>query len=195
MLRPFLYFALLICSLQSCAGPIDHHEQDLSISVSSTSPLALTVHHQEQEVYNSAVLAGNTNTSAAPVSGLRNGKLEHNAGKVSYSIISSQVARVSVDTSFNFVGARFTTPKSANFYGVWEYSWSDQLTDNGVKFEIKGAGDSRGGNWANARAPFYFSNARCGVYADTLDMGPFDFTQSGTAESIFTTSSLVYYIG
>jgi len=77
---------------------------------------------------------------------------------------------------------------------VWEYPWDTQLTNAGVEFDLKGLGDSDGVNWDNARAPFFFTDAGYGVYADTMEMGSFNFTQPGSAEFIFNTSSLAYYV-
>lgn len=77
---------------------------------------------------------------------------------------------------------------------MWEYPWFDSLTNANVSFDLKGLGNSEGANWQNARAPFFFTSAGYGVYADTLDMGSFDFSTAGQAQFIFNTSSLVYYI-
>jgi alpha-glucosidase (family GH31 glycosyl hydrolase) len=152
------------------------------------------VSNGKQEIHNTAILAGNTNLSAAPISASTTGVLKNNHGQISFSIINAQVAKVSVQTDYKFVGARFQGSESSKLYGVWEYPWSDQLTNNGIKFDIKGIGDSQGVNWANARAPFFFSSDGYGVYTDTIDMGSYDFTKQGSAEFTFNTSSLVYYI-
>lgn len=69
-----------------------------------------------------------------------------------------------------------------------------QITSNDVEFELKGVGNAEGINWASARAPFFITTAGYGVYADTLQMGSFDFTKKGEAQFIFNTNSLVYYI-
>ena len=167
----------------------------LSISVSSTSPLALSIHYGREVINNVAILGGQTNSSAIPLSSSRDGTLPNHAGQVTWDVVNSQVAKITVNTTYEFLGARFSAPESSYFYGVWEYPWNDaQLTNAGVEFDIKGLGDSQGVNWDNARAPFFFTDAGYGVYADTLDMGSYNFRRPGSAEFIFNSSSLVYYV-
>ena len=192
-------FQLIGCSIVLASfGRVDTallpQRHDLAVSVSSTSPFALTVSNGRLQVDNTAILAGNSNNTATSVSATKNGALHNGHGHISINVINSQVAKVSIGTDYKFVGARFRGADTCNFYGVWEYPWNDQLTNNGVKFDLKGTGDSQGVNWANARAPFFFSSDGYGVYADTVDMGSYDFTKPGYAEFIFNTSNLDYYI-
>jgi alpha-D-xyloside xylohydrolase len=173
--------------------PPPSHEE-LSFSVASTSPFALQIHKGDQVVQNAAILVGASNDSVSPVSASTNGKLANEAGQITTSIVNAQVARVTVNTTEAFVGARFSNSVDANFYGLWEYPWSTELTNNGIEFDLKGLGDSDGINWDNARAPFFFTSAGYGVYADSQDMSSWNFSEPGTAEFIFNSSSLVYYI-
>jgi alpha-D-xyloside xylohydrolase len=145
-------------------------------------------------VNNSAILAGPTNSTANPVTASSSGAISNNGGKITYSNINPHVVKVQVNTNSHFVGARFSVSDDELFYGVWEYPWFDQITNTNVEFDLKGTGNSDGVNWSNARAPFFITNAGYGIYADTLQMGSFDFTTPGQAQFIFNTSSLVYYI-
>ncbi|KAF2468034.1 uncharacterized protein BDR25DRAFT_373568 [Lindgomyces ingoldianus] len=137
-------------------------------------------------VNNSVILAGSQNTTA---SALRN-----NTQQLSYSFITPTVAKVQLNTTYPFLGARFTTATSSHFYGVWEYPFSAQITNKNVSFDLKGVGNAEGINWSNARAPFFITSAGYGVYADTLGMGSYDFKTPGEAQFIFNTSNLSYYI-
>ena len=182
---------------QSSSRHIGSHRQEshVSIDVLSTAPFALDVASDFVKVHNSAVLAGDTNSSTKAITVSSDGTIASDGGQISISVLNSQVAKVSVNTSFDFVGARFTTDEANYFYGVWEYPFNDRQLDNaGVEFQLKGVGFVTGVNWANARAPFFITNAGYGVYADTLEMGTYDFSQPGRAEFNFNTSSLVYYI-
>ncbi|KAI9707856.1 MAG: hypothetical protein M1820_004462 [Bogoriella megaspora] len=166
-----------------------------SIAVSSTSPFSLQVSSEKHAVVNnSAILLGRTNSSAAPVSALASGEILKNAGQITTSQISPSIFKIEVNTTSQYVGARFTASNDDSFYGVWEYPWSQQLDNANVSFELKGLGNSEGINWDNARAPFFFTTGGYGIYADTLEMGSFDFTTPGQAQYVFNTSSLVYYI-
>ena len=167
---------------------------ELSVSVAGTAPFSLDIHYGSETVQNSAILIGTANSTAAPVSASNSGALANNGGQISATIISPQVVKVSLNTTSNFVGARFSASEETNFYGVWEYPWFEQINNTGVEFDLKGVGNSEGVNWDNTRAPFFFTDVGYGVYADTLATGSFNFTQAGQAQFIFNTSSLVYYV-
>ncbi|KAK5127784.1 hypothetical protein LTR85_004900 [Meristemomyces frigidus] len=173
---------------------VDNSHPEPSISVSSTSPFGLYLTNGQQVIHNTAILAGNSNSSASPVSASKAGELANGSGQISAVFVSPYVAKITVNTTSAFVGARFSTAASDRFYGVWEYPWEEQLDNAGVESDLRGLGDSEGINWDNARAPFFFTTAGYGVYADTLAMGSFNFSSPGIAQFIFNTSSLVYYI-
>jgi len=154
--------------------------------VSKRSQYYIIINNDKSVVNNSAILVGSTNSSVTPIAA--------SSGQITYKNISPQVVKVEVTSNVSSIGARFNTPSNELFYGVWEYPFSNQLTNTNVSFDFKGVGNSDGINWSNARAPFFITTAGYGVYADTLDMGSFDFATPGQAEFIFNTSSLTYYI-
>ncbi|KAF2118279.1 glycosyl hydrolases family 31-domain-containing protein [Lophiotrema nucula] len=139
----------------------------------------------ETIVKNTAILTGNQNTTVSAVNA---------TSGLSYSFITPTVAKVTLNTSSAFHGARFTTPEDAYFYGVWEYPFNNQITNKNISFDLKGVGNNVGVNWSNARAPFFITSAGYGVYTDTLKMGSYDFKTAGEAQFIFNTTDLVYYI-
>ncbi|ETI27226.1 hypothetical protein G647_09909 [Cladophialophora carrionii CBS 160.54] len=165
----------------------------INVTVSSTNPFALTVTSQGITVNNKAVLSGPLNTTTAPVSVSSNGTVANSGGIIDWSIIQPNVVKIQYNSTAAFTGAQFAAGPNENFYGVWEYPWNDSLTNNGISFDLKGAGNMPGSNWDNARAPTFYSSEGYGVYADTLNMGSFQFSSS-QAQFIFNTSSLVYYI-
>ena len=166
----------------------------VNVSVSGTSPFALTIKSdQGVTVTNKAILRGGLNTTTTPVSASNQGAVVNSGGIIDWSIISPNVVKVQYNSTAPFTGAQFTAAPNENFYGVWEYPWNDSLTNNCIEFDLKGVGNAEGVNWDNARAPTFYSSAGYGVYADTLDMGSFNFS-STQAQFIFNTSSLVYYI-
>ena len=161
----------------------------LAISTPSSAPYSIVLEDSHNVVVNnSAILAGSTNSTARPVAASSSSDI------VTYSWLTPCVVKVQVNTDTNFVGARFSASEDDLFYGVWEYPWFDQITNTNVEFDLKGVGNSDGVNWSNARAPFFITSAGYGVYADTLEMGSFDFSTPGEAQFIFNSSSLVYYI-
>jgi alpha-D-xyloside xylohydrolase len=158
-------------------------------STPSSQSLSIVLENSHSVVVNnSAILAGSTNSTASPVTASSSGDI------VTYSWLTPCVVKVNVNTDTNYVGARFSASADDLFYGVWEYPWFDQITNTNVEFDLKGVGNSDGVNWSNARAPFFMTSAGYGVYADTLEMGSFDFSTPGEAQFIFNSSSITYYI-
>ena len=137
-------------------------------------------------VENAAILSGDHN---ATVNALQNA-----TQGLSYNFITPSVAKVQLNSSAPFNGARFSTDGDAQFFGVWEYPFNHQISNKNVSFTLKGVGNNVGINWSNARAPFFLTSAGYGVYTDTLEMGSYNFSVPGQAQFIFNTSSLVYYI-
>jgi alpha-D-xyloside xylohydrolase len=166
---------------------------DVNVTVSGTKPFQLTVSSAGITLINSAILSGILNTSTSAISASNDGVVAKSGGVVDWSIIQPNVVKIQFNSTEPFTGAQFAASSGEQFYGVWEYPWNNSLTNNGVSFDLKGVGNSVGANWVNARAPAFYSSAGYGVYADTLDMGSFNF-MPGQAQFIFNTSSLVYYI-
>ena len=137
-------------------------------------------------VNNTAILAGAQNTTVGAVQDTTQG--------LTYTLLTDTVAKVTLNTSNAFHGARFSAPRNTRFYGVWEYPFNNRIDNANVTFDLKGVGNNVGINWCNARAPFFLTSAGYGVYTDTLKMGSYDFTTPGDAQFIFNSSSLVYYI-
>jgi hypothetical protein len=166
-----------------------------SLGITGTSPFSLEIKSGGSTVVkNAAVLVGASNTTTSAVTESSNGKISSNGGQITATMMTPTIAKIEVNSTFDFVGAQFDTSPDEKLYGVWEYPWNHKLTSNNVTFNLMGVGNGVGINWDNARAPFFFSSAGYGVYADTLFMGNYDFGQPGIAQFIFNTSSLVYYI-
>lgn len=104
---------LLSCSLllanvdKVYGGPLTQRQDGLAIAVSSTSPFALTVSDGQQHIKNAAILAGDTNKTAIPVPASKKGVVSRNHGRISFSVLNPEVAKVAVDTTYKFVGTQF----------------------------------------------------------------------------------------
>lgn len=178
----------------ACASFVSFASAQYTLDITGTSPFSLVIKSPDCTVVsNTAVLVGASNTTTAAVTE-SNGQISNNGGQITATLISPTIAKVEVNSNYNFVGAQFATSPSEKLYGVWEYPFNHKITSNNVSFNIMGVGNEVGINWSNARAPFFFSSAGYGVYTDTLSMGSYDFSQPGTAQFIFNSSSLVYYI-
>ena len=146
-------------------------------------------------VINDGVLAGDANSSTTAVSVDAYGQITNNgtSGFIGSTMITPSIARVEVNTTSLFTGAKFAIANGEKLFGIWEYPWNGEIMNKNVTFDLKGVGDSEGINWSNARAPFFISSFGYGIYADTLAMGSFNLSGPNHAQFIFNTSNLVYY--
>lgn len=163
------------------------------VAATSGKPFSIMINKNSLVVNNSAIVTGSSNTTTKPLIESQLASVT-NGNKINHSWHNPNVMKVHVTSSSEYIGASFTASSDDLFYGVWEYPFSEQITNTNVKFDLKGVGNEDGVNWSNARAPFFFTTAGYGVYVDTLQMGSFDFTKEGEAQFVFNTNDLVYYI-
>lgn len=147
-------------------------------------------------VVNDGVVGGNSNTTFSLLSTDATGSITNNetSGTITSKLITPSVAKVEVNTSSSYVGARFAIAKDERIFGLWEYPWNGTLLNKDLMFDLKGVGNTDGINRSNARAPFFISSQGYGVYADTLAMGSYDFKQPFHCQFVFNASNLVYYV-
>ena len=80
------------------------------------------------------------------------------------------------------------------YYGVWEYSFGGKLSNRGVEYDLIGVTPgSHGMHSTNARAPFYMTSRKYGIYVDTLRLGHYAFAKQGKTSFGFQGSSLSWY--
>lgn len=147
-------------------------------------------------VVNDGVIGGISNTTFNLLSTDGTGSITNNetSGTITSKLFTPTIAKVELNTSSGFVGARFAIAEDERIFGLWEYPWNGTLINKDLLFDLKGVGDADGINWSSARAPFFLSSQGYGVYADTLAMGSYDFTKPFHCQFVFNASTLVYYV-
>jgi alpha-D-xyloside xylohydrolase len=141
-----------------------------------------------------SLFTGTSNGALSPVP-LSNSK-RATTSKAQWSQVSENVVRIDVEGADpeSVTSAAFSFVANDTFYGVWEYPWNGTITNQNLDFEVKGLfGDQPGVNYANARAPFFFTKSGFGVYVDTLQMGRFHFSGT-TANFTFNTPVVSYRV-
>ncbi|KAF2682523.1 glycoside hydrolase family 31 protein [Lentithecium fluviatile CBS 122367] len=175
-----------LCAVLSLSALVSSALCEYEIKLNPSSGLLITDGNKTL-VNNSAILSGSSNTTVV--------SLKTNTTGLTYTFLTPTVAKVTLNTSSAFHGARFSTASpSTHFYGVWEYPFNGRVDNKNVSFDLKGVGNNVGINWSNARAPFFLTSSGYGVYTDTLKMGNYDFRTPGEVGFVFNSSSLVYYI-
>ncbi|MGA8232779.1 MAG: TIM-barrel domain-containing protein, partial [Candidatus Acidiferrales bacterium] len=81
-----------------------------------------------------------------------------------------------------------------HYYGVWEYPFGGSVDDRGAYEEFGGARNLPDVNYSNARAPFYLTSRKYGIYVESTAEGHFGFAQSGETSFSFRDKHLTYDI-
>jgi len=81
-----------------------------------------------------------------------------------------------------------------HYYGVWEYPFGGNLDDRGADHDFLGLGNERYVHHSSARAPFYLTSRKYGVYVESQAPGHFAFAQAGETSFTFRTDQLTYDI-
>lgn len=170
----------------------------LSADVSSKDGLSIAFSHGEAVTHNTLFVDNSpvhltpTRTTKSRVRSLAT----EDGGQIQWDSITPNAVRVNAAyPTATTVSAAFSFLEGDSLYGIWEYPWNGSITNNGQSYADIGVyGDQPGINWANARAPFFFSRSGFGVYVDSASYGTFDFSKGGSVSYTFNASTLSYTV-
>ena len=77
-----------------------------------------------------------------------------------------------------------------HYYGVWEYPYGGHIDNRGADADFLGIGNARDVHHASARAPFYVTSRRYGVYVESLAQGHYAIAQAGKTVFSFKVAEL-----
>ncbi|MFZ0233553.1 MAG: TIM-barrel domain-containing protein [Candidatus Acidiferrales bacterium] len=81
-----------------------------------------------------------------------------------------------------------------HYYGVWEYPFGGNIDNRGAYEDFDGSRQLPDVNYSNARAPFYVTSRKYGIYVESTALGHFAFSQSGETSFSFRDKRLTYDI-
>jgi alpha-D-xyloside xylohydrolase len=81
-----------------------------------------------------------------------------------------------------------------HYYGVWEYPFGGSIDNRGAYEDFDGGRQLPDVNYSNARAPFYLTTRKYGVYVESTALGHYGFAQSGKTNFWFRDKQLTYDI-
>src|SRR5207302_9189375 len=76
----------------------------------------------------------------------------------------------------------------------WEYPFGGNIDNRGADREFLGLGNQRDVHHASARAPFYMTSKKYGLYVETVAQGHYVIAQVGKTGFSFRDSKLKYDI-
>jgi alpha-D-xyloside xylohydrolase len=81
-----------------------------------------------------------------------------------------------------------------HYYGIWEMPLTGNLDNRGADSDFLGMRRHENINYSSARAPFYLTSRKYGLYVETVGPGHFTIAKAGKTRFIFTDNELKYNI-
>jgi alpha-D-xyloside xylohydrolase len=79
-----------------------------------------------------------------------------------------------------------------HYYGIWEMPFGGNLDNRGADHDFLGIRHQADVNYSSARAPFYVTSNKYGVYVETTAKGHFTIAQAGKTHFSFFDTQLKY---
>ena len=79
-----------------------------------------------------------------------------------------------------------------HYYGIWEYPFGGNIDNRGADRDFIGFEHLPDVNYANARAPFYVTSKKYGIYVESEAQGHFSIAQAGKTSLSFKEPQLKY---
>ena len=117
-------------------------------------------------------------------------------GQVTFTFLRPEVLQVQItynSASPSEVSEQFND-QGEHYYGIWEYPFGGHIDDRGADADFLGLGNTRYVHHSSARAPFYVTSKKYGIYVESLAQGHFAVAQAGRTNFTFKDSKLKYDI-
>lgn len=114
--------------------------------------------------------------------------------ELTLALINPNVVRITLsyeDGNCELISQQFQD-RAEHYYGVWEYPFGGSIDDRGGDADFGGTRQLPDVNYSNARAPFYLSSRKYGIYVETVAPGHYTFSQSERTSFSFRDKQLTY---
>ena len=115
---------------------------------------------------------------------------------VQFTFTSPQVLQVQLTangTAPSAVQEQFLD-QGEHFYGIWEFPFTGNIDNRGANADFDGIQDTVNEGHSNARAPFYATSLKYGVYVPTTAWGHYNIALKGVTQFFFDSPALTYDI-
>jgi alpha-D-xyloside xylohydrolase len=115
-------------------------------------------------------------------------------GQVSFTFIQPEVVQVVLSFK-NGVPAEIKEEfgdQGEHYYGIWEMPFGGNIDNRGADHDFLGIRHQADVNYSSARAPFYVTSKKYGVYVETTAKGHFTIAQGGKTRFSFFDTQLKY---
>jgi alpha-glucosidase (family GH31 glycosyl hydrolase) len=84
--------------------------------------------------------------------------------------------------------------QAEHYYGIWENPFGGDIDNRGARQDFLGIQHQPDGNYDSARAPFYVTSKKYGVYVESTAQGHYSIARAGKTTFAFNDSQLKYHI-
>ena len=116
--------------------------------------------------------------------------------QVSFTFVKPEVLQVAItykDATPSEISEEFND-QGEHYYGIWEQPFGGSLDNRGADHDFLGMGNERYVHHASARAPFYMTSNKYGIYVESLAQAHYAVAQAGKTTFSFKDSHLTYDI-
>ena len=111
---------------------------------------------------------------------------------VKFTFTRPEVLQVRLSSGAKQIGEQFADHQE-HVYGLWEYPAGGLGIDNrGISRSLTSFGGGAGSNFTNARAPFFLTSRRYGIYVESAQLGSYAIAAGGKTSFTFDDSPLTY---
>ncbi len=114
--------------------------------------------------------------------------------KVAFRFLNPHVLQVEISYSPANGISEELNDQGEHYYGIWEYPFGGNIDNRGADQDFRGLGNERYVHHASARAPFYVTSRKYGIYVESLAPGHYSIAQAGKTSFTFKDSQLKYDI-
>jgi alpha-D-xyloside xylohydrolase len=117
-----------------------------------------------------------------------------NRARVNFVFVKPEVLQVQISYErANEISEEFND-RGEHYYGIWEFPFGGNIDNRGADQDFRGLGNQRYVHHASARAPFYVTSRKYGIYVDSLALGHYSIAQAGKTSFSFKEPQLKYEI-
>ena len=114
--------------------------------------------------------------------------------RVWFTFVEPSVLRVEVSYEGASQISEEFKDQGEHYYGIWEYPFGGNIDNRGADRDFRGIGNERYVHHSSARAPFYLTSRKYGIYVESLAFGHYSIAQAGKTSFSFNESHLKYDI-
>jgi alpha-glucosidase (family GH31 glycosyl hydrolase) len=116
--------------------------------------------------------------------------------QVTFTFLKPEILQVLVKLNDGDPGEIFEefNDQGEHYYGIWEYPFGGNIDNRGADRAFRGIRNMPAVNLSNARAPFYITSGKYGIYVESTALGHYKIAVGGKTSFSFQDAQLKYDI-